>query len=88
MSFQRVMSLVAHAAARTQPDLHCFDKPLTRRLHLLGASLLIGVVSRLRSPLRGLREGERDRAMWSDRKLPQLHSQPVLNVCFDVNATL
>ena len=43
--------------------LQAFDSPLTRRLQRLGASLLMGVVSRRLSPLRGLREGERDLGM-------------------------
>ena len=52
-------------ARQTQPraNLQAFDNPLTSRLHRLGASLRMGVVSRLLSPLRGLREGERERGM-------------------------
>ena len=41
-------------------DLQAFDSPLTSRLQRLGASLLMGVVSRRLSPLRGLRDGDRD----------------------------
>ena len=41
-------------------DLQAFDRPLTSRLQRLGASLLMGVVSRRLSPLRGLLDGDRD----------------------------
>lgn len=51
------------AASRTSSHLQAFERPLTSRLHRLGASRRIGVVSRLLSPLRGLREGERERGM-------------------------
>ena len=46
-------------------DLQAFDSPLTSRLQRLGASLLMGVVSRRLSPLRGLRDGDRDLGMLS-----------------------
>ena len=45
---------------QTELNLQAFESPLTSRLQRLGASLLMGVVSRRLSPLRGLRDGERD----------------------------
>jgi len=59
--------------------LQALESPLTSRLQRLGASLRIGVVSRLLSPLRGLREGERERGML---KLSDLLQQlPACSLC-------